>query len=83
VLLAASGYFSLFLVGTQLGNMLLIDRRTRRDGWRLVMRLAVLDAVLWLLTLVADSYVEPNSRRMVRRRFPVLSVGLARAQCSD
>jgi hypothetical protein len=60
------GYFSLFLVGTRLGSMLLVDRKTRRDGWRLVMRLAALDVLLWVVTLAVDAYVEPNSRRMVR-----------------
>jgi hypothetical protein len=56
----------LFLVGTRLGSMLLVDRKTRRDGWRLVMRLAALDVLLWAVTLAVDAYVEPNSRRMVR-----------------
>jgi len=46
--------------------MLLVDRKTRRDGWRLVMRLAALDVLLWAVTLAVDAYVEPNSRRMVR-----------------
>ncbi|ELR22369.1 phosphatidylinositol glycan, class W, putative [Acanthamoeba castellanii str. Neff] len=45
--------------------MLLVDRKTRRDGWRLVMRLAALDVLLWVVTLAVDAYVEPSSRRMM------------------
>lgn len=72
-LFSSIGYFALFLVGADLGRVLLADRPTRGEGWRLVITLAVCDAALWAATLIVDSSVEPISRRMVNLAY-VLSI---------
>jgi len=60
-----TGYFALFLIGTQVGHIVLVDRKAKRDGLNLVFSLALADGLLWITFFMMETYVEPTSRRLV------------------
>ena len=64
------GYVAIYLLGVQLGHVLLRPRSVRQ--WRsLLVPMALLDAALWLATNLLHHYVAPNSRRMATLTYVV------------
>ncbi|PRP89392.1 hypothetical protein PROFUN_01255 [Planoprotostelium fungivorum] len=56
------GYVSLFLVGSQFGDAM-FRARWGDDNKGIVLKLMSIDAVLWMLTFIAETFVEKCSRR--------------------
>jgi len=67
--LSSIGYFALFLIGTQVGHIVLVDRKAKRDGLNLVFSLALADGLLWITFFMMETYVEPTSRRLVNSTY--------------
>jgi len=72
-LLSGIGYTSLFLFGARLGRELLKPRSNLQQWRQFTGVLWVVNVLLWCVTIISDSYIEPSSRRMANLSY-VLSV---------
>jgi hypothetical protein len=68
-----TGYLALFLIGAQVGSTLLKPRKSLSQWKTFAVALLVLDALLWVATLLANELIEKFSRRMVRHVCAILN----------
>ncbi|KAJ6251755.1 phosphatidylinositol-glycan biosynthesis class w protein [Anaeramoeba flamelloides] len=60
------GYLALFLIGSNLGYLILKNVRSKQKSWKaFILKLVVADILLFICTALSHTYIQKSSRKMV------------------